>query len=264
MLAHKTIRNLPNNNRFYVLVFSGLLSIFVLCLMRVQVAGDQLFYIRTGQLYGFISIVFLYAALIVSPLKRVFGGQRRWVQNMEFARRGIGVSAAYFALLHAAIAFVSQVGGFGGLTLLPGRFVLALVFGVTALVVLLLMASTSFDKVITFMTFRKWKWLHRFVYLGSLLIVLHVWMIGTHAAQQWVQVATFIPLSILFGLEAWTIMGKVSDNHPVFKSKDYFWTLVFCIWLVLSLGLFMLPAMVRNYHSEHHADHHAHSEAGDV
>lgn len=255
MLARKTIKNLPNNNRFYILVFSSLLSAFVLCLLRVQIASDQLFYIRTEQVYGFASIIFLYVALIVSPLKRVMGGERRWIQNLEFARRGIGVSAAYFALLHAGVALWGQIGGFDGLALLPDRFAWALVFGVTALVVLLLMAATSFDKVIKFMTFRKWKWLHRFVYLGSVLIILHVWMIGTHAAYGWVQLVTFIPLSLLFGLEAWTIMSKFSERHPTFKSKDYFITLVLCMWLLASLLLLMLPALVKNYHDEHHSSH---------
>jgi sulfoxide reductase heme-binding subunit YedZ len=258
MPSRKTIENLPNNSRFYILTLSVLLSIFTLCLLRAQIASEQLFYIRTEQVYGFISIAFLYVALIISPLKRVVGG-RRWMQNLEFARRGIGVSAAYFALLHAGVALWGQMDGFGGLALLPSKFVWALVFGVAALVVLLLMASTSFDKVIKFMTFRKWKWLHRFVYLAGALIILHVWMIGTHAAYDWVQLTTFIPLSVLFGLEAWTIMSRFSERHTAFKSKDYFWTLVLCIWLLLSLWLFLLPKLVQNYHSQHHSEHSGHN-----
>ena len=136
MPARKTIQNLPDNSRFYVLVFSVLLSIFVLCLLRVQISGDQLFSIRAGQAFGYISAVHLYLALVVSPLKKVVGGGRRWVQNLEFSRRAIGVSAAYFAFLHAAVALWGQIGGFGGLTLLPERFVWSLAFGVIALVVL--------------------------------------------------------------------------------------------------------------------------------
>ncbi|HJQ07938.1 MAG TPA: ferric reductase-like transmembrane domain-containing protein [Candidatus Saccharimonadales bacterium] len=254
MLSNKTIRNLPNNNRFYILTFSVLLSVFTLCLLRIQIPSDQLFYIRTEQVYGFISVAFLYTALIISPIEKVVG-KRESVKNLLFARRAIGVSAAYFALLHAAVALWGQFGGFGGLVLLPDRFVWALIFGVTALIVLFLMAATSFDKVIKFMTFRKWKWLHRFVYMGSVLIILHVWMIGTHVAYDWVQLATFIPLSLLFGLEAWTIMGKFSEKHTEFKSKDYFWILVLSMWLLSSLLLFMLPALVKNYHSEHYSEH---------
>ncbi len=263
MLSRKTIKNLPNNSRFYILVSSVLLSIFVSCLIRARTSSDQLFYIRTEQAYGFISIAYLYVALIVSPLKQIFGS-RLWMKNLEFARRAIGVSAAYFALLHATVALWGQIGGLNGLALLPERFVWSLAFGVVALVVLCMMAATSFDKVIAFMTFRKWKWLHRFVYVACALIILHVWMIGTHIAYSWVQLATFIPLSLLFGLEAWTIMGKLSKRHPLFRSKDYFLTLVICIWLLLSLLVLMLPALVQNYHSQHHSGRgntHTHSEA---
>ncbi len=254
MLARKTIQNLPNNSRFYVLIISALISLFILSLLRVQITNDQLFVIRTGQAYGFISIVYLYVALIISPLKRLVGGHRRWMQNLEFSRRAIGVSAAYFALLHAGIGLWGQIGGLDGLALLPERFIWSLSLGAGALLVLLLMASTSFDAVIKFMTFRKWKWLHRFVYIGCVFIIVHVWMIGTHMAHDWVRVATFIPLSVLFALEAWTIVGKMSEQWPVFKARDHFVTLVVSIWITLSALLFMLPALVKNYHSEHHSE----------
>jgi sulfoxide reductase heme-binding subunit YedZ len=258
MLSHKTIRNLPNNNRFYILTFSLLLSVGTLCWLRMQIVSEQLFYIRTEQVFGFISIAYLYLALIISPLKRVVG-QPRWMKNLEFARRAIGVSAAYFAFLHAAVALWGQMGGFAGLGSLPERFTWALAFGLIALVVLFLMAATSFDTVIKFMTFRKWKWLHRFVYSACVLIILHVWMIGTHVAYSWVQLATFIPLSLLFALEAWCIVSKLSDRHPWLKAKDYAITIALCGWAVASLLLLLLPALVENYHSEHHSGHGDHA-----
>jgi DMSO/TMAO reductase YedYZ heme-binding membrane subunit len=254
MPPRNTFRDLANNNRFYILAFSFLSSVFVFCLLRAQISSDQLFYIRTEQVYGFVSIAFLYVALIISPIEKIVG-QHVWVRNLLFARRAIGVSAAYFAFLHAAVALWGQMGGFGGLVLLPERFMWALLFGVTALVVLLLMAATSFDKAIKFMTFRKWKWLHRFVYMACLLIILHTWMIGTHLAYDWVRIAAFIPLSLLFGLEAWTIVSKFSDKHTEFKSKDYFLTIVLCLWLFSSVLLFMLPVLVQNYHSQHHSNY---------
>lgn len=254
MPSKKTIKNLPNNNRFYILVFSFLLSVFTVCVLRTQAASDQLFYIRSEQVFGFISIAYLYLALIISPLERAIG-RPEWMKNILFARRAIGVSAAYFALLHAATALWGQIGGIDGLVLLPERFIWSFIFGVIALVVLLLMAATSFDKVIAFMTFRKWKWLHRFVYLGSVFIILHVWMIGTHVAYAWVQLATVIPLSLLFGLEAWCIVSKFADKHPEFKARDYSVTVALGLWLLSTVLLLMLPALVQNYHGEHHAEY---------
>jgi methionine sulfoxide reductase heme-binding subunit len=258
MSSRETIKNLPNNNRFYILLFSLLLSIGTLCWLRTQISSDQLFYIRLQQLFGFISIAYLYGALIVSPVERLVG-KRRWMQNLLFARRAIGVSAAYFAVLHATVALWGQIGGVDGLGVLPDRFMWSLTFGAIALLILCLMAATSFNAVIAMMTFRKWKWLHRFIYLGSILIILHVWLVGTHMAYSWVQITTFLPLSLLFGLEAWCIVSKIGDRYPIFKAKDYALTLTFCLWLLSSGLLFMMPALVRNYHSEHHTDPHSHA-----
>ena len=254
MISRRTIQNLPNNSRFYVLVFSVLLSAFVVCWLRARLVGDQLFYIRTEQAYGFIAVAYLYLALIISPVEKVVG-KREWVKGLLFTRRAIGVSAAYFAVLHMVVALWGQIGGLGGVALLPERFVWAIGFGAVALIVLLLMAATSFDAVVTYMTFRRWKWLHRFVYLASVLIILHVWMIGTHVAYGWVQVVTFVPISLLLGLEAWCVVRKFAVRYPSFASKDYFWMLVASLWLLASSLLFMLPALVQNYHGEHHSDH---------
>lgn len=254
MASHVTLLNLPDNNRFYILVFSFLLSVFVLCLLGILIPGDQLFYIRTEQAYGFIAVVYLYVALIISPVKHIVGN-RLWMKNVEFGRRAIGVAAAYFSVLHAAIALWGQIGGFGGLAILPVRFTWALVFGAVALVVLILMAATSFDKVIRLMTFRKWKWLHRFVYLGGLLIILHAWVIGTHIAYSWVQLAAFIPLSLLFALEAWSVVGKLARRYEVLRTTGNSVTIAVCIWLITSLWLFMLPVFVQSYHSQTHPSH---------
>lgn len=245
-----TIKNLPNNNRFYVLIFAFLLSVFVLCLLRLNITSDQLFYIRLEQVFGFLAVVFLYIALLIAPIEKLVG-KRPWVQNLLFARRAIGVSAAYFAALHAGIALWAQIGGVGGLAILPQKFLWALIFGAVALVILLLMAATSFNKVIAFMTFRKWKWLHRLVYIACVLLILHVWMIGTHLAYAWVQIAAFVPLSALFGLEAWCMVQKYAQNHPTSWVKEYAVGVIVAVWLVTSTLLFALPTLVKSYHSDH-------------
>lgn len=253
MLSHETIKNLPNNSRFYILLFSFLLSAFTACLLRMQVAGDQLFYIRTEQVFGFIAIGYVYMALIISPLQKIVG-KPDWMKNVLFARRAIGVSAAYFAFLHATVALWGQIGGLDGVGLLPQTFRWSLAFGAIALLVLFLMAATSFDKVITFMTFKHWKWLHRFVYSAGVLIILHVWMIGTHVVYGSVQIICATALGLLFGLQSWRIVSNFAKRFPVFKSLDYFITLFICLWLFWTLLLFAMPSYVQSYHGQHHHD----------
>lgn len=250
MLSKQTVRDLPSNARFYILLFSLLLSVLIVCWLRTQILSDQLLYIRTQQVFGFISLGFLYVALILSPLSKAVG-DRPAMKFWLFSRRAIGVSAFYFAFLHFIVALFGQVGGPDGLGLLPDRFIWALGFGAVALFVLFLMAITSFDKAVRFMTYRKWKWLHRFVYGAGILIILHVWMIGTHMVYGWVQWALFVPVVIFFGLEAWRITGNFAKRFPEFQSKEYFITIFLTLWLLWSLALACLPGLVANYHSGH-------------
>jgi DMSO/TMAO reductase YedYZ heme-binding membrane subunit len=84
-------------------MYSLLISLGVTAWLRLQISSDQLYYIRLEQVFGFIGLAFLYIALIISPLSLLFK-QNQGVKYMLFARRAIGVSAAYFAVLHASVA----------------------------------------------------------------------------------------------------------------------------------------------------------------
>lgn len=238
---------LLDNSRFYILTGSILLSVIIFSLLRLQIVDDQLFYIRLQQLFGLVAVLYWYIALTISPLGYIIGKHR--TKKLEFARRGIGVSAFYFALLHAVVAFWGQLGGFGGLATLPGLFQWSLLGGVIALTVLTIMALTSFDKVVSFMTFRWWKWLHRLVYVGGILAVLHIWSIGTHLSYPGIQLAAFIALVVLTGMELFRVV-KLANKTIRLKGVEA-GTLFFALWIIVSIGLFMIPSVVTNFHSRH-------------
>ncbi|MEO7904527.1 MAG: ferric reductase-like transmembrane domain-containing protein [Candidatus Saccharimonadales bacterium] len=241
--------NLFNNSRFYILSLAVLMSVSTAALVRLQIPSDQLYSIRLQQLYGLFSIGCLYLAMIISPLGYVLGKQR--VARLTYARRGIGVSAAYFALLHSAVALWGQLGGIADIHLLPALFQWSIAGGLVALIVLLAMAATSLDRVIEFMTFRKWKWLHRLVYIAGLLALLHIWTIGTHLAYSNVQWLAFFALAILIGLESYRLITLLAKNHAALSNKDYFLVAFMTLWIVW-LGLIAsIPAIVQNYHSQH-------------
>ena len=243
--------SLLNNSRFYVLASSILLSIAVLAWLRLQIPSDQLFYIRTQQVFGFLCIIYWYIALIISPIGYVIGKQR--TKHLEFVRRAIGVSAFYFALLHAVIALWGQLGGVGQLQFLPSLFKWSLLGGAIALSILLIMAATSFDKVVSFMTFRWWKWLHRLVYAGGILVILHIWSIGTHLAYSNIQIAAFIALIILSGLELFRVTKLVNAKY-LHLNKAEAATLWVSMWAIVVVLIACIPAFVQNYHSRH-SDH---------
>lgn len=241
---------LLDNSRFYILSGSILLSVMVACLLRTQVVGDRLFYIRAEQIFGLMAIIYWYIALLISPLSKIF--TTGWMRRLIFCRRAIGVSAAYFASLHLIVSLWGQLGGPGEIRLLPTFFKLSLGFGLFALLTLLVMAATSFDRVVSFMTYPRWKLLHRVSYIAGVLVILHIWMIGTHVAYTNVQRAAFVALCVLFGLEAYRLTVTFTKRFREFKQRDYFVVLFVFTWLLLILPLILLPNLVKNYHAQHH------------
>lgn len=131
------------------------------------------------QLYGLTALAYLYAALLIGPAVYTFK-RLPWWGGVYRARRAIGVSVVYFGWLHAYLAFFKQLGGLAGLSLLSARYLTAISLSFTALVILTLMASTSSDVMVARLTFRRWKLLHRFVYLAGFFIVVHSLLVGTH------------------------------------------------------------------------------------
>ncbi len=239
---------LLDNSRFYVLASSILLSFAVVAWLRLQIPSDQLFYIRTQQVFGLLCVLYWYLALVISPIGYVVGKQR--MKHLEFTRRAIGVSAFYFALLHGLVALWGQLGGPGQLQYLPDLFKWSLLAGAIAFSILLIMASTSFDKVVKFMTLRRWKWLHRLVYFGGILAVLHIWSVGTHLAYTNIQLAAFVALIILGGLEMYRTTKIVNDKY-LHLDKVESSVLFISAWAVVTVMIAIIPAVVDNYHSRH-------------
>lgn len=243
--------SLLNNSRFYILASSILLSIATAAYLRLQIPSDQLYYIRVQQVFGLLCLLYWYVALVISPIGYIVGKHR--MKHIEFARRAIGVSAAYFATLHAAVALWGQLGGISELALLPPLFKWSLAGGSIALLILLIMAATSFDKVVSFMTYKKWKWLHRLVYTGLVLAVLHIWTIGTHLAYVPVQWIALAALVILSGLELYR-MSYLLNKKWLREGKAEVFIIFISLWAVVVTAIFMMPVFIHNYHSQH-VDH---------
>lgn len=253
---------LLNNSRFYVLASSVLLSLMVMAWLRLQIPSDQLFYIRTQQVFGFLCVLYWYLALIISPIGHIVGKQR--IKHLEFARRAIGVSAFYFALLHGLVALWGQLGGPGQLAYLPNLFRWSILGGTIAFFILLIMATTSSDKVVKYMTFRRWKWLHRLVYIGGVLAVLHIWSVGTHLAYTSVQITAFVALVILAGLEMYR-MTKVVNDKRLHLDRTETVVLFISAWSIVTLLIFLIPVFVQNYHSRHEDHNNAtHENSGEA
>lgn len=243
--------NILYNSRFYILSFSLLLSISIFALLRLSIESDQLLLIRLQQIYGLACLLLLYVALIISPIGSLVGKER--IKHANFSRRAIGVSAFFFGFLDGCIALFGQLGGASQLQFLPELFKWSLSFGLIALFVLFLLAVTSFDRVISFMTFRRWKWLHRFVYVSGALLIIHVWTVGTHFAYSWAQVGGFVALGVLLGLES-IRMTRTLNQKYLRRSRAEAATIAIAVWAMCLVMVAAMPVLVQNYHSRH-TDH---------
>lgn len=95
-------------------------------------------------------------------------------------RRAVGVSMFFFGFLHATIAFFHNLSGnMTSVLFLSSRNQWALVFSACAFVILSLLAMTSFDVMVKKLG-RRWKQLHRLVYIAFLFVVFHAFFIGSH------------------------------------------------------------------------------------
>ncbi len=208
--------------------------------MNLNLDG-QLAIIRLQQAYGFFSLVYLYIALLATPLSAVFPrfpGIGTYLQ----ARRAFGVSAFFFAFLHTSVVFFGQLGGFNGLSYLSPVYLISITLGTVGLLILLLMSLTSFDYAIEKMGFKNWKRLHRFIYLGGIAVLVHVFLIGSHtnglesAGSQ----VIFLSLVILALLEAVRIDRK--RNKKLFLGSFGYFTAVVAIATIALLFFFITSA----------------------
>lgn len=249
MAGPTVARSLWDNSRFYILAASVVVSVLCVAWFRVTVPSDQLFYIRTQQVLGLLALVYWYIALAISPVVYILGRQR--LRHLVFMRRAIGVSAAYFALLHLGIALWGQLGGFAGLLVLPGAFQISLVLGGVAMLALGAMALTSFDAVIRKMTFRRWKWLHRITYGAFIAVLLHVWMVGSHVTYSGVQIAAFTALLLLAVIESYRILKETDKRWHIVEGRLSFvimMSVAIAMWFSLIVAL---PAALGSYHASH-------------
>ena len=242
------MRTLLSNNRFYILSFSIFLSLFIFAWLRLQISDDQLLIIRSQQIYGLTAMIYLYIALAISPISSIVGGGR--IKQLIFSRRAIGVSAFYFGLLHSVIAFWGQLGGFSNVELLPTLFIWSLIGGTIALVVMFAMTVTSTDGFIKAMSYRKWKWLHRSIYIGGILILLHVWSLGTHMVSPAIQLIFLAALALLTALEVFRALQFLNKKYQIFSKEEAMVTGI-AAWAIVVTLIVITPSIVPNYHSRH-------------
>jgi DMSO/TMAO reductase YedYZ heme-binding membrane subunit len=139
-------------------------------------ANEVNFAIRTT---GLIGLVFLVLSLIVTPLRRLTGWN--WLIAI---RRNLGVFAFVYLATHFAIFFVFDRAGSVTSTLGEITERVYLWFGTAALVLLIPLAVTSTDGMVSRFGARRWKRLHRLAYPIVIAGVVHYYLLVKSDVRQ--------------------------------------------------------------------------------
>ncbi len=117
---------------------------------------------------GLQSTRLILRALSITPL-RLFFATAIWVKWLLLHRRAIGVASFFYALLHL-VAYLVNKGNLQ--SIVQEGQTIGLLTGWVAFVIFLLLAATSNDYSLRLLL-RRWKTLHKAVYLGAALTLAH-------------------------------------------------------------------------------------------
>ena len=153
---------------------------------------------------GFTASVLLAIVLVLSPLRAAFP-RSTLAATLQRHRRLIGVSTFVYAALHVTMHFIYE-GGFGTFATDWKKPFIAV--GLGAFTILLVLAATSFNAAVRQLGARRWKWLHRLVYVAAALVVYH--QISARKIFPMQVVWIFGPVLLL---ELWRITRIRHDAH---------------------------------------------------
>jgi DMSO/TMAO reductase YedYZ heme-binding membrane subunit len=147
---------------------------------RTIFGNSDLATVRIQEVYAWISIILIAVTLLIGPATKIFAGLPGKQQIRE-SRRLIGIGSAWFALLHAGLAYLNDFQN-SKLLELPRDYQLALLLGVIGLVCLALLAFTSVNAIMKAWGIW-WFRLHRLIYVSALAVLMHAFMVGAHATS---------------------------------------------------------------------------------
>jgi sulfoxide reductase heme-binding subunit YedZ len=172
-----------------VLVLPGLYPAWPILRQDPTVLADPLKYLLHH--FGFVACILLAVVLSFTPLRVLFP-QSRLASALNRHRRLVGVSAFFYTLIHVGFQFLHEGGWPTFFKDIRKPFLLC---GLLTFLILLVLAATSFNFVVRWMGGRRWKNLHRLVYLAVPLAAYHQALARKLFPVQvlWI----FVPLALL-------------------------------------------------------------------
>jgi sulfoxide reductase heme-binding subunit YedZ len=224
---------------------------FALCLAPALLLGYEL---RVGEfgIYplwlggltywsGVWATAVLLAALAVTPAIRIFGW-KRWID----VRRMIGVAALAYTIFHIIVYFALR---FFNLSLIAKEMAgsASLITATLSTIGLTALGATSVDAAIRRMGAKGWQRLHNWVYVTSLLAILHVLL------SRGINPMQFLLAGVFFYLMAWRVLdhaGRGADPRALVLlavTSGLFAALLEAIWLWVKRGYAPIDTLAGNF-----------------
>ncbi len=226
-------------NKVTIVITSFVVSLLVYIHILSVLPHGSLRYTQIEEWYGFASIVLLFLVMLAGPLYRVFPNLR-FKKTYYGSLGGLGISAFYFALLHAYVSFFYLLYGFHGIPFLQPGDLASVTLGFISLLILAVLAGTSFTYAMKFMGVW-WKVVHRFVYIAAFGALAHVALVGDHYENtaSGVYLLTLLGVIMLLVLHGIIFQRSLTIRFP--HTSSYIWTIVMVIvGLILGYGLELL------------------------
>jgi DMSO/TMAO reductase YedYZ heme-binding membrane subunit len=128
---------------------------------------------RALHVTGMTALIFLMLTLAVTPVRKITGWN--WLSHF---RRMLGLYSFFYGCVHFLIYFGAEKGFSVGAVVqdtINHNFIL---FGMTALLLMIPLAATSTNGIIKWMGAARWKQLHTLVYVSGIAAVTHYAMFG--------------------------------------------------------------------------------------
>lgn len=156
---------------------------------------------------------FLLLTLVVTPLRRLTG--RPWLIQL---RRMLGLYAFFYAVLHmTSYVWLDQFFDWGEIAkdVVKRPFITA---GFTAFLLLVPLAATSTNAMVRRLGGKRWRSLHRAVYVIAILGVLHYWWLVKKDITQPAIYA--ILLAVLLGMRIFWRLQETRRGTPAVRLQS--------------------------------------------
>ena len=150
-----------------------------------------------------------------------------------YVRRAFGVMGFVFLSLHSrnVIEYLFE-GNYLGIFFSLNPFYNPIIFGVGAITILFFMAITSFDWMVSKLTQKRWKMIHRFVYIALLFGLLHATLMNVDALMTpFGYLLIITTVLVLLGQLYWYI--KISSRYNFRSTGTYIGAAIILLYISL-------------------------------